>query len=79
MPRRLTVRYFPHVSQAYKYRRGDRVTIVSGSHNGAMGSVESLVFQRTVDYPDDYAAGYHVALEDGQTVTVRWDQVALSG
>ena len=44
-----------------------------------MGIVESLVFQRTVDYPDDYAAGYHVALEDGQTVTVRWDQVALGG
>ena len=49
------------MSQAYKFRRGDQVVIVSGSHKGAMGMVESLVSQRTVDYPnDDYAAGYHV-------------------
>lgn len=63
------------MSQAYKYRRGDRVVIVLGSHKGATGTVESLVFQRTVDYPDDYAAGYHVVLEDGRMVTVRWNQV----
>ena len=64
------------MSQAYKYRRGDRVMIVSGSHKGATGTVESLVFQRTVDYPNDYAAGYHVVLGDGWMVTARWDQVA---
>ena len=73
---RVTVRYRPHVSQAYKYRRGDRVMIVSGSHKGATGTVESLVFQRTVDHPDESAAGYHVVLEDVRIVTVRWDQVA---
>ena len=67
------------MSQAYKFRRGDRVVIVSGSHQGTGGIVESLVFQRTVDYPDQYAAGYHVVLDDGPMVTVQWDQVTFRG
>jgi len=37
--------------------------------------VESAVFQRTVDYPDEYSAGYHVVLDDGTVVTVRMEQV----
>ena len=37
--------------------------------------MDSNVYQRTVDYPEAYARGYHVALENGKTVTVRWDQV----
>jgi len=49
--------------------------IVSGSHKCATGTVESLVFQRIVDYPNDYSAGYHVVVEDGRMGTVRWDQV----
>ena len=65
----------PHVSQSYKFRRGDRVVIVSGSHRGTTGTVESLVFQRTVDYPNEFAAEYHVVIEDRRMVTVRWDQV----
>lgn len=65
------------MSQAYKYRRGDRVEIVMGAHKDATGIVESLVFQRTVDFPNDYAAGYHVVLGDGRMVTVRWEQVGV--
>jgi len=41
-----------------------------------VGIVDSAVFQRTVDYPNEYAAGYHVVLEDVRVVTVRWDQVS---
>jgi len=26
---------------------------------------------------DEYAAGYHIVLDSGPVVTVRWDQVAL--
>ena len=35
----------------------------------------SALFQRTVDQPDEYAPGYHVVLDNGEVVTVRWDQV----
>ena len=37
--------------------------------------VDSAVFQRTVDYPDERSAGYHVIPDIGAVVTVRWDQV----
>jgi hypothetical protein len=37
--------------------------------------IDSAVFQRTVDWPEEFAPGYHVVLEDGTVVTVRWDQV----
>ena len=57
------------------FARGARVTINSGRFAGHHGIVDSNVFQKTVDYPEEYARGYHVALEDGKTVTVRWDQV----
>jgi hypothetical protein len=33
--------------------------------------VDSAVFQRTVDQPDEYAPGYHVVLDNGEVVTVR--------
>ena len=69
----------PDVIHSYKYRRGVHVVIVSGAHKGSFGVVESLVFQRTDDYPDDYDAGYHVVLEVGGMVTVRWDQVKSPG
>ena len=49
--------------------------ILSWSHQGATGVVESAVFQPSVDYPNDLAAGYHVVLDDGRAVTVRWDQL----
>ena len=59
----------------YRFKRGDRVTIICGRYAGATGVVDSAVFQRTVDYPDEYAPGYHVVLDKGPVVTVRWDQV----
>ena len=42
---------------------------------GQAGAVNSAVFQRTVDYPDEYSPGYHAVLDDGPVVTVRWDQL----
>jgi len=71
----VTTRYRPLVDLYYRFKRGDSVTIISGRHKGAIGVVDSAVFQRTVDYPDEYAPGYHVVLGDGRVVTVRWDQV----
>ncbi len=71
----MTARYRPHVGHFYKFKRGDRVSIVSGKHTGSEGRVESAVFQRSVDYPDEFAPGYHVVLDDERLVTVRWDQV----
>ncbi len=47
----------------HRFKRGDRVTIIWGRFKGATGVVDSAVFQRTVDYPEEYAAGYNVALE----------------
>ena len=38
----------------YRFKRGDRVTITTGSYQGRTGFVDSAVFQRTVDQPDEY-------------------------
>ena len=35
----------------------------------------SNVYQRTVDYPDEWHNGYHVMLDTGALVTVRLEQV----
>lgn len=51
------------------------MVIVFGKRAGVLGVVDSAVFQRTLDYPDDYSPGYHVILLDDAVVTVRWDQV----
>ena len=56
-------------------KRGDRVKITTGKYGGHSGTVESNVYQRTVDYPDGLANGFHVMLETGVLVTVRWEQV----
>ncbi len=56
-------------------RRGDRVMITTGKYAGHTGAVESNVYQRTVDYPDELANGHHIMLETGELVTVRHDQV----
>ena len=55
-------------------RRGDRVKITTGKYGGHTGTVESNVYQRTVDYPDEWANGYRVML-NSELVTVRWDNV----
>ena len=59
----------------YRFKRGDPVTIISGRYAGFLGTVDSAVFQRTIDYPDAFSPGYHVIIHDGPVVTVRWDQV----
>tara|TARA_B100000315_G_scaffold259883_1_gene317843 strand:- start:5288 stop:5491 length:204 start_codon:yes stop_codon:yes gene_type:complete len=59
----------------YRFKRGDSVVIITGNCEGRQGVVDSAVFQRTVDYPDEYSAGYHILLDDGTVATVRWDQV----
>lgn len=46
--------------------RGDRVTITTG---------ESNVYQRTVDYPEQWVNGHHVMLDTGVLVTVLWERV----
>ena len=35
--------------------------------------------QKTVDYPGEWANGYHVMLETEELVTVRLDQVEVPG
>ena len=63
------------MSHNYHFKRGDAVRILWGRYARLEGIIDSAVFQKTVDYPDDYAAGYHVVLEGDKVVTVRWDQV----
>ena len=65
----------PNMGHYYRFKRGDRVIITTGSYQGCTGTVDSAVFQLTVDQPDEYAPGYHVVLDNGEVVTVRWDQV----
>ena len=49
--------------------------IIGGKHMGHMGTVESNVYQRTVDYPDEWYNGHHIMLDTEELVTVRWEQV----
>ena len=56
-------------------RRGDRVMITNGRYAGHKGTVESNVYQRTVDYPGEWHNGHHVMLDTGALMTVRWEQV----
>ncbi len=51
------------------------MTITTGKYAGHRGTVEANVYQKTVDYPDEWANGYHVMLDTEELVTVRWDQV----
>ena len=60
------------------FTRGTRIRIISGTHQGKTGTVEARVFQKTVDFPDEYAHGFHVTLDDGTWVSVRQDQVEVS-
>jgi len=51
-------------------KRGDRVIITSGRYAGDFGTVESNVYQRTGDYPDEFHNGYRVMLDTEELVTV---------
>ena len=75
LPGRAPSAYIGRVTNSYRYRRGDPATIISGRYMGRRGIVESAVYQRTVDRPDGYDAGYHVVIGEGEVMTVRWDQV----
>ena len=61
----VTISYCLRMGHYYRFKRGDAVTITSGRYKGAKGIVDSAVFQRTVDWPDEYAPGYHVVLDTG--------------
>ena len=45
--------------------------VISDTYEGHKGTVEANVYQKTVDYPDELANGYHVMLDTGELVTVR--------
>jgi hypothetical protein len=47
------------------------VTIASGKYAGRTGTVEANVYQKTVNYPDEWANGYHVMLDMEELVTAR--------
>ena len=55
-----------------------RVRIISGKYAGHTGAVESNVYQRTVDCPEEFHNGFHVMLDTEELVTVRWEQAELS-
>ena len=48
----------------------------SGMYAGHQGTVEANVYQKTLDYTDEWSNGYHVWLDTEKLVTVRWDQVS---
>ena len=75
LPPRMALPYAPSMSHVYKFIRGDRVKITSGKYAGAVGVVDSKVFQYSVDYPKELGASYHVVLDDGKVVTVQVEQV----
>ena len=52
-------------------RRGDRVRIITGKCAGQTGAVESNVFQKTVDYLDEWSNEYHIILDTDELVTLR--------
>ena len=58
--------------------RGTKIKVISGSFRGKTGTVDSTVFQKTVDYPSELHHGYHLYLDDAGVVTVRRDQVQLA-
>ena len=58
-------------------QRGDRVRITTGKYTGHLGTVESNVYQRTVDRSGEWAHGFHIMLDTEELVTVRWEQVKV--
>jgi len=52
------------------FRRGDRVTVHVDQYDGASGTMNSVVFQRTYDQPNDFCHGYHLVLDCGTVITV---------
>ena len=65
------------MNHQYRFRRGGRVRINSGKYNGATGTVDSKVFQYSVDYAAELGAAYHVVLDDGKVIMVRVERASL--
>ena len=57
LPTRVTTRYRPFMGHYYRFKRGDPVIILSGRYRGHQGVIDSAVFQRTVDFPGEFAPG----------------------
>ena len=55
--------------------RGDRVKITTSKFYGWTGTVWSNIDRKAADYPDEWANAYHVMVDSGELVTLRWDQV----
>ena len=43
-------------------RRGDRLKITNGKYAGQPVTIENKVYERTVDYPDEYLNDFNVML-----------------
>ena len=53
--------------------------ITTGKCAGHTGTVESNVYQRTADYPDEFSNGYPVMLDTEVLATIPWEQVRSAG
>ena len=63
----------------YSLDRGTRVTITSGKYKGCPAIIDANVYDKSVDYPEDRAAGCQVTVLAGEErvwATVRVGQVA---
>ena len=49
--------------------------ITTGKYACRTGTIEANVYQKTVDYADEWSNGYHVMLNSEELVTVRAHQV----
>jgi len=75
MSRSWSLDFFDWLWRTPGHLDGDPVRITIGQYAGRKGTVESNVFERIVDYADDWANCYQVTLDSGHVVTVGWDQV----
>ena len=57
-------------------RRGIALLLL---YESAIGVDDSAVFQHTLDYPDEYAPGYHVVSDTGRVVRAGLRQESANG
>lgn len=57
------------------FGRGDRVLVLGGLRSGITGTVERFVAELTTNGHNLTEHGYRVVLDDGQMVSVKWDEV----
>ena len=56
-------------------RRGDRVKVKGGQYDGALGTVDSTVFQRAHDRLNKFRHGYRLVLDCSTVITVSKNKV----